>query len=105
MSQLPCGLNGAVYFAQMDADGGVSRFPTNKAGAKYGTGYCDAQCPQDIKFISGKVRDRHKSPLYHELNYLQANVDGWVKSSNNANTGTGNYGTCCTEMDIWYGRG
>ena len=55
MSQLPCGLNGAVYFSQMDADGGVGRFPTNKAGAKYGTGYCDSQCPQDIKFISGNV--------------------------------------------------
>jgi len=56
MSTLPCGLNGALYFVNMDADGGVSRFPTNKAGAKYGTGYCDAQCPQDLKFISGKVR-------------------------------------------------
>ena len=56
MSQLPCGLNGALYFSQMDADGGQARFPTNKAGTKFGTGYCDSQCPQDIKFISGKVR-------------------------------------------------
>lgn len=40
---LPCGLNGAVYFSQMDADGGMARFPTNTAGAKYGTGYCDSQ--------------------------------------------------------------
>ena len=106
MSQLPCGLNGAVYFAQMDADGGASRFPTNKAGAKYGTGYCDAQCPQDIKFISGKVRlFLNKFPENSKLNSPQANVDGWAPSDNNANTGTGNYGTCCTEMDIWYGRG
>jgi cellulose 1,4-beta-cellobiosidase len=50
-SQLPCGLNGALYFVAMDSDGGMAKFPTNKAGAKYGTGYCDAQCPQDIKFI------------------------------------------------------
>ena len=104
MSQLPCGLNGAVYFSQMDADGGVARFPTNKAGAKYGTGYCDSQCPQDIKFISGKV-----CTLWKYVNICidvisQANVDGWVKSSNNANPGTGNYGTCCTEMDIWEGN-
>ena len=56
ISDLPCGLNGAVYFSQMDADGGQARFPTNKAGTKFGTGYCDSQCPQDIKFISGKVR-------------------------------------------------
>jgi len=43
VSNLPCGLNGALYLAEMDADGGMARFPTNKAGAKYGTGYCDAQ--------------------------------------------------------------
>ena len=55
MSTLPCGLNGALYFSEMDADGGMSRFPTNKAGAKYGTGYCDAQCPHDIKFVNGQV--------------------------------------------------
>ena len=55
MSKLPCGLNGALYFVEMDADGGTSRFPGNKAGAKYGTGYCDTQCPQDIKFINGEV--------------------------------------------------
>ena len=55
MSQLPCGLNGAVYLSQMDADGGTSKYPTNTAGAKYGTGYCDSQCPRDIKFINGEV--------------------------------------------------
>ena len=55
MSQLPCGLNGAVYFVAMDPDGGMSRFSGNKAGAKYGTGYCDTQCPHDIKFINGEV--------------------------------------------------
>jgi hypothetical protein len=32
---------------------------------------------------------------------MQANVDGWVPSSNNVNTGIGNYGSCCAEMDIW----
>ena len=55
MSKLPCGLNGALYFVEMDADGGLSRFSGNKAGAKYGTGYCDTQCPHDIKFINGQV--------------------------------------------------
>ena len=49
MSQLPCGLNGALYFVEMQADGGLSEYPGNKAGAAYGTGYCDAQCPHDIK--------------------------------------------------------
>ncbi|KAF9525304.1 family 7 glycoside hydrolase [Crepidotus variabilis] len=84
VSKLPCGLNGAVYFSQMEADGGMASFSTNKAGAKYGTGYCDSQCPRDIKFISG-----------------QANAEGWTASANDANAGTGNYGTCCNEMDIW----
>ena len=56
VSGLPCGLNGAVYFVNMDADGGMSKYPNNKAGAKYGTGYCDSQCPRDLKFINGAVR-------------------------------------------------
>lgn len=60
VSNLPCGLNGAVYFSEMDEDGGLSRFEGNQAGAKYGTGYCDSQCPQDIKFINGEVR-----PFFH----------------------------------------
>lgn len=53
VSKLPCGLNGALYFSEMAADGGKSS--TNTAGAKYGTGYCDSQCPRDIKFIDGEV--------------------------------------------------
>ncbi|KAK0622137.1 putative 1 [Lasiodiplodia hormozganensis] len=83
-SKLPCGLNGAVYFVSMDADGGKAKFPDNKAGAKYGTGYCDSQCPRDLKFIDGK-----------------ANVEGWVPSENDSNAGVGNLGSCCAEMDIW----
>lgn len=55
LSKLPCGLNGALYFSAMDEDGGMARFSTNKAGAKYGTGYCDSQCPRDIKFINGEA--------------------------------------------------
>lgn len=55
LSNLPCGLNGALYFVSMDKDGGMSKYTTNKAGAKYGTGYCDAQCPRDLKFINGLV--------------------------------------------------
>ncbi|KAJ6483152.1 exoglucanase-like protein 1 precursor [Mycena sanguinolenta] len=82
---LPCGLNGALYFSQMDADGGVGKSAgANKAGAKYGTGYCDAQCPRDLKFINGV-----------------ANSAGWVPSPNDTNAGTGTMGTCCPEMDVW----
>ncbi|KAF9444923.1 carbohydrate-binding module family 1 protein, partial [Macrolepiota fuliginosa MF-IS2] len=84
VSNLPCGLNGALYFSEMEADGGLAANAGNKAGAKYGTGYCDSQCPRDMKFING-----------------EANVAGWTPSSNDANAGTGDWGACCNEMDIW----
>lgn len=78
-SNLPCGLNGAVYFVEMMEDGGLSEFAGNKAGAKYGTGYCDAQCPHDIKWMNG-----------------ESNTLDW-----NATSAFGKYGSCCAEMDIW----
>ncbi|KAH9818808.1 family 7 glycoside hydrolase [Melampsora americana] len=84
VSNLPCGINGALYFSEMAEDGGMKAFPNNKAGAKYGTGYCDAQCPHDIKFIDGK-----------------ANVVNWKPSPTDINSGTGSVGSCCAEMDIW----
>jgi len=84
VSQLPCGLNGALYFVQMDADGGMARYPGNKAGAKYGTGYCDAQCPHDLKYING-----------------EPNVIGWTPSDVDIHAGMGKYGSCCVEMDLW----
>lgn len=84
VSNLPCGLNGALYFVEMEADGGQGKYSGNKAGAKYGTGYCDAQCPHDIKFING-----------------EGNVKDWKPSPTDKNSGSGFYGTCCTEMDIW----
>ena len=85
MSNIGCGLNGALYFVSMDLDGGLAKYSGNKAGAKYGTGYCDAQCPKDIKFING-----------------EANIEGWAPNGgDDTNGGSGGYGTCCSEMDIW----
>ena len=80
VSKLPCGLNGALYFVQvphhcdsniphhvhypcylaylpahstqMDADGGKSKHAANKGGAKYGTGYCDAQVRFRCAYLS-----------------------------------------------------
>eukprot|EP00727_Mastigamoeba_balamuthi_P003058 m51a1_g1275 putative glycoside hydrolase family 7 protein (512) ;mRNA; r:105736-107351 len=83
VSQLPCGLNGALYFSEMAENGGMG-VGSNNAGAKYGTGYCDAQCPHDIKFINGA-----------------ANIVNWQPSSSDKNAGTGKWGSCCGEMDIW----
>jgi len=84
VSNLPCGLNGALYFVEMEKDGGMASHPTNKAGAAFGTGYCDAQCPHDLKYVSG-----------------EANCNEWKPSDNDANAGFGHYGSCCMEMDIW----
>jgi cellulose 1,4-beta-cellobiosidase len=70
VSHLPCGINGALYMSGdysrnsvcillthsgMAKDGGLSQYSGNKAGAKYGVGYCDSQCPRDLKFINGQV--------------------------------------------------
>ncbi|QRV99866.1 beta-1,4-D-glucan cellobiohydrolase [Ceratobasidium sp. AG-Ba] len=39
----------------MDANGGLSKHHNNKAGAKYGAGYCDSQCPNHTEFINGEA--------------------------------------------------
>jgi len=59
-------------------------YETNECGAAFGTGYCDAQCPHDMKWISG-----------------EANSEEWTPSDSDENAGTGYYGSCCAEMDIW----
>ena len=65
--ELDCGLNGALYFVEMQKDGGLSEYPTNGAGAAYGTGYCDAQVSKNQKgnrnqtnsFTPNLVTSRH----------------------------------------------
>nr|AGT15838.1 cellulase [Reticulitermes flavipes] len=39
ISQIPCGMNAAIYTAELPADGVT---PGHEAGAAYGGGYCDA---------------------------------------------------------------
>ena len=51
MSNLPCGMNGALYLSEMNKTG--NRGELNPAGAKYGTGYCDAQCFNTSAFLNG----------------------------------------------------
>lgn len=72
VSKVPCGVNGALYLSEMSANGGASDL--NTAGAKYGTGYCDAQCP--------------KNNFLDTPEGLEANINGTM-------------GACCNEMDIW----
>ncbi|KAL9107007.1 MAG: hypothetical protein Q9227_008043 [Pyrenula ochraceoflavens] len=72
VSQVPCGINGALYLSEMLQDGGLNN-ATNPAGAAYGTGYCDAQCPVTPFVVSDGT--------------YEANLDS--------------YGNCCSEMDLW----
>jgi cellulose 1,4-beta-cellobiosidase len=85
VSKLPCGTNGALYFSEMLPDGG--RSDLNPAGATYGTGYCDAQCPTP-PFINGEVR--HARPTCANL------VRSLPEQAN-----TAGHGSCCNEMDMW----
>ncbi|KEZ43269.1 Exoglucanase 1 [Scedosporium apiospermum] len=84
LSAVECGMNSALYLVPMKPDGGLSDEPDNEAGAKYGLGYCDAQCARDLKFINGK-----------------ANIEGWTQSATDENSGLGNMGSCCAEIDVW----
>lgn len=54
MSNLPCGMNSALYFSEMEARGGQDSSAIPVAGAPYGTGYCDAQC-YTTPFANGLV--------------------------------------------------
>ena len=78
-----------MYFVQMDNDGGKSKYSkySDMAGAKYGTGYCDAQCPHDMKWTHGR-----------------ANVEGWVPSATDEIAGKGKYGTCGGSCGTQEGR-
>eukprot|EP00931_Biecheleriopsis_adriatica_P023066 TRINITY_DN1465_c0_g1_i6.p1 TRINITY_DN1465_c0_g1~~TRINITY_DN1465_c0_g1_i6.p1 ORF type:complete len:457 (-),score=96.83 TRINITY_DN1465_c0_g1_i6:264-1634(-) len=67
VSKLSCGMNGAVYFIEMDELGGKGQ-DYNEAGAKFGTGYCDAQCPNE-KF----VWDTNKGICCVEMDIWEAN--------------------------------
>ena len=62
VSQVPCGINGALYFSEMNDKGDKNEL--NTAGARYGTGYCDAQCPSQ-NFIKGVVRHSLPSQTTH----------------------------------------
>ena len=83
----------------------MSKYSGNKAGAKYGTGYCDAQCPRDLKFVNGEVSGHTRRSKRHKegrpLTVSQGNSVKWIPSSSDQNAGVGGYGSCCTEMDIW----
>lgn len=70
MSNLPCGMNSAVYLGEMDADGGRSNF--NPAGATYGTGYCDAQCYTPT-WLNGRLNTEGLGACCNEMDIWESN--------------------------------
>lgn len=65
LSTVGCGINAALHFVAMDEDGGKAKFAGNKAGAEYGTGYCNSHCTRSQRFVGGKVlflHTRHSFP-------------------------------------------
>jgi len=90
VSSLGCGLNGAIYFVEMPQDGGKDG-DLNQAGAKYGTGYCDAQCPRGMKFIKGRADTTNWQKIDVVTPELEHKMVGPV----------GKYGACCAEMDLF----
>ena len=74
VSQLPCGVKASLDFVNMNGNG-ATRYPTNNAGAKYGTGYCDAQCPKNLKFINGEANlDNKWGNCCAEFSLFDANM-------------------------------
>jgi cellulase len=71
VSGLPCGMNGALYLSAMDKTGGRSRL--NPAGAAYGTGYCDAQCPNNA-WTNGVANLDGKGACCNEMDIWEANA-------------------------------
>jgi len=72
VSNLPCGMNGALYFSEMVQNGGMSA--TNVAGAAYGTGYCDAQCSGGTNFFNGTANIHNNiGACCNEMDLWEAN--------------------------------
>jgi cellulose 1,4-beta-cellobiosidase len=64
-----------LYFMQMNEGGGAAKYSSAKPSGQNGLGYCDAQCPNDIKLING-----------------EGNSAGWKPQSNNEDAGKGRHG-------------
>ncbi|KAF4418029.1 cellulose 1,4-beta-cellobiosidase [Fusarium austroafricanum] len=87
VSKLGKGFKAVVSLHRMKIDGGKKRYKGDKVGARYGTGYCDATCPRDQKFVGGK-----------------ANYDHWVPSETDPFSGSGYLGYCCPHAVVWEGN-
>lgn len=70
MSNLPCGMNAALYLGEMESDGGRATY--NPAGATYGTGYCDAQCYVPT-WLNGALNTEGRGACCNEMDVWESN--------------------------------
>lgn len=84
---VPPGYKARVSLNWMWPDGARSEKKGDKAGARYGTGYCDATCDKGQRFVEGR-----------------ANYDGWVPDKHDPMLGTGRAGACCHTIVLWEGN-
>ncbi|KAK4675294.1 hypothetical protein QC764_512770 [Podospora pseudoanserina] len=81
LSTVGCGVNAALGFVAMDADGGMERHePWNEAGAEYGTGYCDGWCQDRQRFVGGRAATNKQGARGYQ----------WQSD-----------GACCPEFAVW----
>ncbi|PYH94160.1 putative endo-beta-1,4-glucanase celB, partial [Aspergillus ellipticus CBS 707.79] len=88
VSNLPCGMNGALFLSEMDPSGG--RSPLNAAGAAYGTGYCDAQCYVKPWF-NGVANTQGLGACCNEMDLWEANARATAVTGHSCNI-SGIYG-------------
>ncbi|PWY77055.1 glycoside hydrolase [Aspergillus heteromorphus CBS 117.55] len=89
VSNLPCGMNGALFLSEMDFSGGHSS-TLNRAGAPYGTGYCDAQCY--IKpWFNGVANTANVGACCNEMDLWEANARATAVTGHSCNV-SGIYG-------------
>ena len=76
LSKLGCGMNFALYLIEMDEDGGKSK--SGLSGARYGTGYCDAQ-PSDNSCSEFDIIEANSLAMVMTTHACEAigKCDGW----------------------------
>ena len=75
---LVCGLNFALYFSEMPLDGGLD--------AAYGTGYYDAQCASDIKYVGSQLNSQNWGMCGVEMDIFEGNRYASAMTPHNCKT-------------------
>tara|TARA_R110000868_G_scaffold350013_1_gene611281 strand:- start:1176 stop:2369 length:1194 start_codon:yes stop_codon:yes gene_type:complete len=92
VSQLPCGLNGAIYFVQMpDVD------------ASMGIGYCDAQLPDDLKIIGDEFNTKKQRFGCSEFDISEMNSNAIMTAGHTCMKNGKPFTGICTGSDCGVG--